>query len=359
MGVSAPCACRSSTMPWNCSSKCAVGTPSSSWRMWLSQGMRARPNRVCALERARLGQRALVRQERRGLHEEHRQRRHGDVGHRVSAITSAAPVRQLREARPQPLEMALEAPHGAASTAMMAGQHRQALRRRHGPVAPAPTRRLALDRLPMREVPPRARGPVHPVGLEVEPDLLGDRPRLVHHLQRHAAPAIQQLVVQRRGVPRHHRRARQPLEQLQQRHVVAVPVVVPVAARGLARALQVRRVAVHQLRTVEREPRQISVTVPVDQFHRIIALERRKRPPVQVDPDVAQRPRLALHRRPTAQVRLDVHRVRRHQRHQRLPQPRRRLRSEPPVSHDPHHRPTALWCQAPFNPTERKIQCDQ
>ena len=70
--------------------------------------------------RARLAQRALVRQERRGLHEEHRQPRHGDVGHRVSAITSAAPVRQLLEARPQPLEMALEAPHRCASTAMIA-----------------------------------------------------------------------------------------------------------------------------------------------------------------------------------------------------------------------------------------------
>ena len=39
-------------MAWNCSSKCAGGTPSSSCRTWLSQGMRARPNSVCALERA-------------------------------------------------------------------------------------------------------------------------------------------------------------------------------------------------------------------------------------------------------------------------------------------------------------------
>ena len=35
--------------------------------------------------------------------------------------------------------------------------------------------------------------------------------------------------------------------------MVGVLVVVPVAAPGLARPAQVRRVAVHQLRTVERE----------------------------------------------------------------------------------------------------------
>ena len=40
-------------MARNCPSKCAVGTPSRSARMWLSQGMRSRPNKVCALERVR------------------------------------------------------------------------------------------------------------------------------------------------------------------------------------------------------------------------------------------------------------------------------------------------------------------
>ena len=110
-------------MRWNSSSKCAAGTPSSSCRMWLSQGMRSSPNSVCGVgSPAALGQRALVRQERRRLHEENRQRRHADVGHRVSAVASAARVRHAGEARPQPAEMALEALHGGAcaSAAMIA-----------------------------------------------------------------------------------------------------------------------------------------------------------------------------------------------------------------------------------------------
>ena len=72
--------------------------------------------------RVPFGQRALVRQERRGLHEEHRQRRHGDVPHGVAPVASPARVRQPREARPEPAEMAREVLHGAAraSTAMIA-----------------------------------------------------------------------------------------------------------------------------------------------------------------------------------------------------------------------------------------------
>ena len=71
---------------------------------------------------ARVGQRALVRQERRRLHEEHRQRRHADVRHGVAAVAPAARVRHLREALPQPVEMAREELHGGApaSTAMIA-----------------------------------------------------------------------------------------------------------------------------------------------------------------------------------------------------------------------------------------------
>ena len=58
-------------------------------------------------------------------------------------------------------------------------QHRQPLRRRHRRVVPAPARRLALDCLPVREVPPRAARSVHPVRREVEPRLLGRHPRPV------------------------------------------------------------------------------------------------------------------------------------------------------------------------------------
>ena len=71
---------------------------------------------------ASLGQRALMRQERRRLHEEHRQRRHGDVRHGVPAVAAAARIRQPGEARPEPFEMAGEERHGGAcaSTAMIA-----------------------------------------------------------------------------------------------------------------------------------------------------------------------------------------------------------------------------------------------
>ena len=230
-------------------------------------------------------------------------------------------------------------------------QHRQTLRWRHGRVASAPTRRLALDGLAVREVPARVGRPVHPIRREVEPHLLGDHPRPVHHLQRHAAPAAEQPVVGRRRISRHHHRTRQPLEQFQQRRVVRVPVVVPVAARRLARAAQVRRIAVHQLRTIERELRQVRVAVAVHQFDRIVALEPRQRAAVQVDADVAQRQRLAPHDRAAAQVRLDVHRVRRHQRNQRLTQPRRRLRSEPRVSNGQHHRRRDHVVKPPSKPS--------
>ena len=71
---------------------------------------------------AAFGQRALVRQERRRLHEEHRRRRHADVGHGVAPVVAAARVRHARAARPQPVEVVLEVLHGGvcASAAMIA-----------------------------------------------------------------------------------------------------------------------------------------------------------------------------------------------------------------------------------------------
>ena len=79
------------------------------------QGVRVGP-------RASLGQCALMRQERRRLHEEHRQRRHRDVRHGVSAVAAATRIRQPGAARPEPFEVAGEKLHeGArASTAMTA-----------------------------------------------------------------------------------------------------------------------------------------------------------------------------------------------------------------------------------------------
>ena len=88
----------------------------------VARDARQAEQRVRVRARAALGQRALVRQERRRLHEEHRQRRHADVGHGVAPVAAAAGIRHAREARPQPVEMAPEALHGGAcaSSAMMA-----------------------------------------------------------------------------------------------------------------------------------------------------------------------------------------------------------------------------------------------
>ena len=171
-------------------------------------------------------------------------------------------------------------------------------------------------------------GPGHPVRLEVEPHLLRHRARLVRHLHRRAPPARKPPVVERRRIPRHHHRARQPPQQPEQLVMVLLRIVVPVAPRRLARAVQVRRVAVHQLRPVERIPSEELVAAAAHQLHRVVALEPLQRPPVQVDPDVPQRPRLAPHDRPAPKVRLNVHAVRRHQRDQGLAQPSRRLRSK-------------------------------
>ena len=116
-------------MAWNWASKCAVGTPSSRRHASVPlpdvvvAGDAGQPEqRVRVGPPASLGQRALMRQERRRLHEEHRQRRHGDVRHGVSAVAAATRIRQPGEARPEPFEMAGEELHGGAcaSTAMIA-----------------------------------------------------------------------------------------------------------------------------------------------------------------------------------------------------------------------------------------------
>ena len=116
-------------MAWNCASKCAVGTPLSRRHasvplpdVVVAGDAGQAEQRVRVGPRASLGQRALMRQERRRLHEEHRQRGHGDVRHGVPAVAAATRVRQPGEARPEPFEMAAEARHGGAcaSTAMTA-----------------------------------------------------------------------------------------------------------------------------------------------------------------------------------------------------------------------------------------------
>ena len=84
------------------------------------RGMRSNPNSGCALDRVRPSASALVRRERRRLHENHRQRRQADVGHRVAPVAAVARIRRTREARPQPVETAPEVLHGVSSATMVA-----------------------------------------------------------------------------------------------------------------------------------------------------------------------------------------------------------------------------------------------
>ena len=69
-----------------------------------------------------------------------------------------------------------------------------------------------FDALPVGEVPPGAVGPVHPVRREVEPDDFGADDAVRHHLHLQPPPAGQRLVVESRGMSRHHRRNRNLLD---------------------------------------------------------------------------------------------------------------------------------------------------
>ncbi len=62
-------------------------------------------------------------------------------------------------------------------------QHGDALRRGQVPVAPRPVFRLALDALVIGEVLAGTARPEQPLRGEVEPQLLGAHPGLVHDLQ--------------------------------------------------------------------------------------------------------------------------------------------------------------------------------
>ena len=207
-------------------------------------------------------------------------------------------------------------------------EHRQALPGRQRPVALRPALRLALDALPLGVVLAGVARPMHPLGAEVEPDLLGAHPTLVHHLHRKAAPADQPLVVQGGGVAGEHHLARQARQQPQQLDVIALLVLEPVAPLRGARRMQIRRIAVDEFLAPIVKVRQEPVRAAVHPLHRILALEFLQGALIEVDANVAQCRRLALHDRPAAEVTLDVGLVRGHQRDDRLAQPRGRLGSE-------------------------------
>ena len=170
--------------------------------------------------------------------------------------------------------------------------------------------------------------PVQPLGGEVHPHALGAHARVVHHLELHAPPLRKPFVVQRRAIPRDHHLTRQRREKLQQLHVVGLLVVEPISSLRATGAPQIRRVAVDEFRTLERELGEEPVGAAVNELDGVVALERIECADIAVDADVAQRRGLTLHNRTPTEMGLDVGRVRRSHRDEGLTQPRGRLRPE-------------------------------
>ena len=170
---------------------------------------------------------------------------------------------------------------------------------------------------------------MNPVGLEVEPQLLGDDAGLVVDLDFERAPAVQVRVVERRGIAGDHHLAGQRLQDAQKLDMVVVRAVEAVAALRPARRLHIGRVAVDQFAALERERLQKAQGAVMVELDRVVASEAVDRPAVEVDADVTDRRRLALHDGAAAQERFDVHVMRGHGAHEDLAEPRRRLGSVP------------------------------
>ena len=271
------------------------------------------------------------------------------------------PLLERRELLAQGL--LVEARHGMRPAGLLAGldshqprEHRQALPGRQRPIALSPALGLALDALPVGVVLACVAGPMHPIGTEVEPDLLGAHASLVHHLQLQAPPAGKLLIVQAGRVARENDLAGQALQQPKQLQVIMLFIVELVAPLGAARRVQVRRIAVNEFPPLIGKVRQEPVRAPQHQLHRIPTLESLQRALIEVDTDIAQCGELALHDRPAAEVAFDVGLVRGHQRNERLAQPRGCLGSEirthrcltPALGRIGSQRSTrSLRCQAP------------
>lgn len=229
----------------------------------------------------------------------------------------------------------VDARHESGPSRLLAGldahqrrEHRQTLRRRQSPIAPPPALGLALDALPVGVVLACVTRPVHPLGAEVEPQLLGAHAGVVHHLQLQALPPAKPLIVQRGRVAGEDHLTGQPPQQAKKLHVILRFVVESVTPIRAARRVQIRRIAVDELPAPIVKVGQEAVRAPQHPLHRIVALELLQRALIEIDPDVAQRRRLALHDRPAAEVALDIGVVRGHQRDDRLAQPRGRFRAE-------------------------------
>ena len=142
-------------------------------------------------------------------------------------------------------------------------------------------------------------GPVH--RLEVEPDHLGADLGL-GRLHSDPAPVRQHLVIQRRRVSRDHHLARQAPEQSEKGCVVGIGILVAVPPVRPAGRMQIRRIAVDQFGTPEREAGQELVRTAMHQFHRVLAPEPVKCALIAVNPDAAHRRGLAGHQRTATEM---------------------------------------------------------
>ena len=174
------------------------------------------------------------------------------------------------------------------------------------PHSTAPVRRLALDRLAVGEVPSGEGRPVHPVRREVEPQLLGDDAGLVVDLNLLRAPLAEVFVVEPRRIAGNHHRTGQRLQNAEKRDMVGVRILEAVAALRLARRLHIGRVAVDQFTAIEVEIGQKRVAAAVVKLHRVIAVEVVDGPAVEINADVPERRRLALHDRTATKMCLDI-----------------------------------------------------
>ena len=152
-----------------------------------------------------------------------------------------------------------------------------------------------------------------------------------HDLHLQPAPAGQMRIIERRGMTRHHHLAGQGLEQDQQPDMIRFRHLEAVAAGRAAGGLQIGGIGIDQLGALEGEGREEIMGAAMHPFDRVVTAEGRQCPFVEIDADIAHRRRLAFHDRPAAEMALDIGRVRRHQRNQRLAQAGCCLRSE--ISH--------------------------
>ena len=171
---------------------------------------------------------------------------------------------------------------------------------------------FALDALAVGEVLARIAGPVEPVDVVVEPELLGANASLVHHLKLGRVPPGEQVIVQRRGITRYDDGAWQTLQYRQQLDMILLLVVITVPALGGSSGQQIGRVAVDQLIAIEFVVFQELVRTAVDKTDGIVACEAGKGLRIDIDADILQRRRLSLHDRPTPEVCLDIGVMRRH-----------------------------------------------